>query len=45
MRDIEKYGNDYNSSNDFEAIQVNYRRKIILNCLDELPPPPQQYWK
>ncbi|WP_428768086.1 class I SAM-dependent methyltransferase [Treponema sp. HNW] len=39
MRDIEKYGNDYNSSNDFEAIQVNYRRKIILNCLDNVPPP------
>lgn len=39
MRDIEKYGSDYNSGNDFEAIQVNYRRKVVLNCLHNVISP------
>lgn len=44
MRDIEKYGNDYKTKNDFEAVQVLYRRKKVLECLNSmLPPPPDKY--
>jgi len=40
MRDIEKYGNDSKTKNDFEAVQVRYRRKKVLECLNMLPSPP-----
>ncbi|EPF30680.1 hypothetical protein HMPREF9194_00999 [Treponema maltophilum ATCC 51939] len=46
MRNIEKYGNDYNTKNDFETVQVLYRRKKVLECLhNAAPPPPDKYWK
>lgn len=46
MRDIEKYGKDYKTKNGFEAVQVLYRRKKVLECLNSmLPPPPDKYWK
>ena len=40
MRDIEKYGEDYKTKNDFEAVQVSYRRKKVLECLNNVTPPP-----
>ena len=40
MRDIEKYGKDYKTKNEFEAVQVSYRRKKVLECLNNVPPPP-----
>ena len=43
MRDIEKYGKDYKTKNGFEAVQVLYRRKKVLECLNSMlpsPPPP-----
>ena len=42
MRNIEKYGNDYNTKNDFETVQVLYRRKKVLECLHNAAPPPPQ---
>ncbi len=45
MRDIEKYGKDYKTKNGFEAVQVLYRRKKVLECLNSMlpPPPPDKY--
>ena len=40
MRDIEKYGEDYKTKNNFEAVQVSYRRKKVLECLNNVTPPP-----
>ena len=40
MRDIEKYGKDYKTKNGFEAVQVLYRRKKVLECLNSMLPPP-----
>ena len=40
MRNIEKYGNDYHTKNDFETVQVLYRRKKVLECLHNAAPPP-----
>ena len=49
MRDIERYGIDYKTKNDFEAVQVLYRRKKVLDCLHNAPPRPppfpRRYWK
>lgn len=45
MRDIEKYGEDYKTKNNFEAVQVSYRRKKVLECLNNVTPPPYKYWK
>lgn len=39
MRNIEKYGNDYNTKNDFETVQVLYRRKKVLECLHNVSHP------
>ena len=41
MRDIEKYGEDYKTKNDFEAVQVSYRIKKVLECLNNVTPPRQ----
>ena len=39
MRDIERYGIDYKTKNAFEAVLVRYRRKKVLDCLHNAPPP------
>ena len=43
MRDIEKYGKDYKTKNYFETVQVLYRRKKVLECLNSMLSPPNKY--